>query len=105
MCGIAGFVSLRAEPCAERAAALAAMSSLISHRGPDGRGEWASPDGSVGLVHRRLAIIDLTANGVQQMCGDGGTVITKNAEIYNYIELRQELASHCTFSSTSDTEV
>src|SRR5262252_5913364 len=105
MCGIAGFVSLQADPWRERAAALAAMSSLISHRGPDGRGEWASPDGSVGLVHRRLAIIDLTANGAQPMRGHNGTVITYNGEIYNYIELREELAAHWRFRSTSDTEV
>src|SRR5215475_10558132 len=105
MCGIAGFVSLRADPWREADAALAAMSSLISHRGPDGRGEWISSDGSVGLVHRRLAIIDLTANGAQPMRGGGGTVITYNGEIYNYIELRDELTGHWTFRSTSDTEV
>jgi asparagine synthase (glutamine-hydrolysing) len=105
MCGIAGFVSVRARPFAEKGAALAAMSSLISHRGPDGQGEWFSPDGSVGLVHRRLAIIDLTANGAQPMHGANRTVITYNGEIYNYIELREELAGHWTFRSTSDTEV
>src|SRR5579871_5037722 len=105
MCGIAGFASLRDDPFAERDAALAAMSSLISHRGPDGRGEWMSPDGSVGLVHRRLAIIDLTASGAQPMRGAGGTVITYNGEIYNYIELREELVGQWTFRSTSDTEV
>jgi asparagine synthase (glutamine-hydrolysing) len=105
MCGVAGFASLRADPFAERDIALGAMSSLISHRGPDGRGEWTSPDGTVGLVHRRLAIIDLTASGAQPMRGANGTVITYNGEIYNYIELRQELSSSWTFRSTSDTEV
>ena len=105
MCGIAGFLSLRAEPFAERIAALEAMSSLISHRGPDGRGEWVSPDGSAGLVHRRLAIIDLSANGAQPMRGGNGTIITYNGEIYNYVELREELSACWTFRSTSDTEV
>src|SRR5262245_32018874 len=105
MCGLAGFASLRNEPLAKAAAALAAMSSLISHRGPDGNGEWLSPDTSVGLVHRRLAIIDLTANGAQPMRAPNGTIITYNGEIYNYIELRKELSAHWTFRSTSDTEV
>jgi asparagine synthase (glutamine-hydrolysing) len=105
MCGIAGFVSLRPDPFVEGRAALEAMSSLISHRGPDGRGEWVSPDGSTGLVHRRLAIIDLSASGAQPMRGGNGTVITFNGEIYNYVELRQELSAHWTFRSTSDTEV
>lgn len=105
MCGIAGFVSLQSAPLPGATATLAAMSALISYRGPDGDGEWIAPDSSVGLVHRRLAIIDLTANGAQPMRGDGGTVITYNGEIYNYIELREELASHWTFRSTSDTEV
>lgn len=105
MCGIAGFLSLRGDPFAERTAALSAMSALISHRGPDGRGEWTSADGSVGLVHRRLAIIDLSATGAQPMRGPNGTVITYNGEIYNYIELREELSACWTFRSTSDTEV
>ena len=105
MCGIAGFLSLRAEPFAERTAALEAMSSLISHRGPDGRGEWVSPDGSAGLVHRRLAIIDLSANGAQPMRGGNGTIIAYNGEIYNYVELREELSAYWKFRSTSDTEV
>ncbi|MET3839603.1 asparagine synthase (glutamine-hydrolyzing) [Bradyrhizobium sp. OAE829] len=105
MCGIAGFVSLQNAPFAEGASALGAMSTLISHRGPDGDGEWMSSDRRVGLVHRRLAIIDLTASGAQPMRAPNGTIITYNGEIYNYIELRNELAAHWTFRSTSDTEV
>jgi len=105
MCGIAGFVSPKNAPFAQRRAALGAMSALIAHRGPDGDGEWMTPDGRVGFVHRRLAIIDLTANGAQPMRGANGTVITYNGEIYNYIELREELSAHWTFHSTSDTEV
>ena len=64
-----------------------------------------SPDTSVGLVHRRLAIIDLSANGAQPMQAPNCTIITYNGEIYNYVELREELAAHWTFRSTSDTEV
>jgi asparagine synthase (glutamine-hydrolysing) len=105
MCGIAGFLSLTAGPYPQSASALQAMSSLISHRGPDGAGDWTSPDGRVGFVHRRLAIIDLSPNGAQPMQAPNGTVITYNGEIYNYVELRRELSAHWTFHSTSDTEV
>ena len=105
MCGIAGFVSLDTGPYARAAVALRAMSSLIAHRGPDGEGDWASADSCVGFVHRRLAIIDLSANGAQPMHGPNGTVITYNGEIYNYIELREELSAGWTFRSASDTEV
>jgi asparagine synthase (glutamine-hydrolysing) len=105
MCGIAGIVSRKKRPAAELERGLDALSRLIAHRGPDGEGAWCSPSGKVGLVHRRLAIIDLSPSGTQPMHGAGGTVITYNGEIYNYIELRQELAAHWNFRSTSDTEV
>jgi asparagine synthase (glutamine-hydrolysing) len=105
MCGIAGYLSLKSEPYPQGQAALSAMSSLIAHRGPDGSGQWTSNDGRVGFVHRRLAIIDLSTAGAQPMIGPNGVVITYNGEIYNYIELRKELASHWAFRSTSDTEV
>jgi asparagine synthase (glutamine-hydrolysing) len=105
MCGIAGFVSLTAAPYVQAIGALRAMSSLIAHRGPDGDGEWLPPDHRAGMVHRRLAIIDLSANGAQPMHAPNGTIITYNGEIYNYIELRNELSTGWTFRSTSDTEV
>jgi asparagine synthase (glutamine-hydrolysing) len=105
MCGIAGFVSLTAAPYFQAAAALGAMSSLIAHRGPDGYGEWLSADGRTGLAHRRLAIIDLSPSGAQPMRGHNGTLITYNGEIYNYVELREELSASWIFRSSSDTEV
>ena len=105
MCGIAGFVSLGADPYTRAVSALRAMSSLIAHRGPDGEGEWTSADARVGFVHRRLAIIDLSENGAQPMHGPNGTVITYNGEIYNYIELREVLSANWQFRSASDTEV
>lgn len=105
MCGIAGFISLSDSPCARPDRTLRAMSSLISHRGPDGAGEWLSEDHRVGFVHRRLAIIDLSPSGAQPMRAPNDTVITYNGEIYNYIELRNELADGWDFRSTSDTEV
>lgn len=105
MCGIAGFISLTNNPCPRPAGSLRAMSSLISHRGPDGAGDWLSNDSRVGFVHRRLAIIDLSPGGAQPMHAPNGTVITYNGEIYNYIELRNELSAGWNFRSTSDTEV
>lgn len=105
MCGIAGICSLGETRIGNLPRKLAAMSSLIAHRGPDGDGEWMSPDARAGFVHRRLAIIDLSPGGAQPMHAPNGTVITYNGEIYNYIELRDELSAYWNFRSTSDTEV
>ncbi len=67
------------------------MCDLIAHRGPDGHGVHC--DGAVGFGHRRLAIIDLSPGGAQPMqSADGALVVTFNGEIYNYRELRHELA-------------
>ncbi len=76
-------------------------------RGPDGEGLWLSKDQRVGLVHRRLSIIDLSPTGCQPMCDQAsGTTIVFNGEIYNHRELRCELeAAGHRFDSTSDTEV
>lgn len=79
------------------------MLSALAHRGPDGEGVW-SADG-VHLGHRRLSIIDVE-NGAQPMVGDTGCVITFNGEIYNFVELRDELeAGGASFRTASDTEV
>jgi asparagine synthase (glutamine-hydrolysing) len=72
-------------------------------RGPDGADAWLSPDGRVGMGHRRLAIIDLSEGGRQPM-RRGELVIVFNGEIYNYRELRAELRD-AEFTSQSDTEV
>jgi asparagine synthase (glutamine-hydrolysing) len=79
----------------------------MTHRGPDGAGEWWSRDGRVGLAHRRLAIIDLSPAGHQPMSDASGTLtIVFNGEIYNHTELRAELfAKGESFRSQSDTEV
>jgi len=78
------------------------MGDLLAHRGPDASGHFVH--GSVGLYHRRLSIIDLTT-GDQPMTFDGLTV-AYNGEIYNYVELRQELRGRGhEFRTTSDTEV
>jgi asparagine synthase (glutamine-hydrolysing) len=104
MCGIAGAVALGSGPVADLGRALAVMSTMIAHRGPDGHGHWRSKDDRVGLAHRRLAIIDLSTTGFQPMEAPNGTVITYNGEIYNYRELRDELSGGWRFRSTSDTE-
>lgn len=103
MCGIAGIVTAGHA----NLAAVRAMNDAQVHRGPDGEGTWASPDGAVALGHRRLSIVDLSEGGHQPMRDDARDLaITFNGEIYNYIELRARLAAlgH-TFRSTSDTEV
>jgi len=105
MCGIAGAVSIGRQPIKNLEAALRAMSELVAHRGPDGHGSWRTDNGTCGLVHRRLAIIDLSPSGHQPMIApDERSVISYNGEIYNYLELRDELAAGWRFRSKSDTE-
>jgi len=103
MCGIAGMMSLSGKPIPGLDSDLGVMDALISHRGPDGTATWRHPSGQVGLLHRRLAIIDLTT-GDQPMQGQNGDWITANHEIYNYVELREEMGVD-SFRTTSDTEV
>ncbi len=101
MCGIAGIVNCAND---ER---LAAMTDLLSHRGPDDRGVRYFPEERVGLGHRRLSIIDLSAAGHQPMSNNDETIwITFNGEIYNFEELRTELEGQGhRFKSKTDTEV
>ena len=84
-------------------ASLAAMNTLQEHRGPDGQGVWMHASQRVGFAHRRLSIIGLET-GAQPMRDRAGNWITYNGEIYNYIELREELGVE-TFETDSDTEV
>jgi len=77
----------------------------MRHRGPDGDGRWVASSAEVGLLHRRLAIIDLSPRAAQPMRAESGTVITYNGEIFNFPELRERLSSHWTFRTASDTEV
>ncbi len=100
MCGIVGIINRDGLPV-ERAV-LADMADALRHRGPDGEGSFIS--GSVGLYHKRLAIIDLVT-GAQPMTA-GPLTIVFNGEIYNYVELRQELIQRGhSFGTASDTEV
>jgi len=102
MCGIAGKYSLDGAP-AEREL-LGRMAGAMVHRGPDDEGVYL--DGPFGMTMRRLSIIDLGA-GHQPLCNEDGTVwVVFNGEIYNYVELREELrARGHRFTTNTDTEV
>jgi len=104
MCGIAGLISLKKHELPRIQRSLESMSEKIAHRGPDGHGLWASEDSCVGLVHRRLAIIDLSDSAAQPMCGNDGSVLTFNGEIYNHLEIKDSLKDTWNFRSNSDTE-
>lgn len=103
MCGIGGAIALNGEPVPGLAGVLATMNRLQAHRGPDGADVWAAQHARLGLAHRRLSIIDLST-GQQPMADAGGNVVVHNGEIYNYVELREELGRE-NFRTTSDTEV
>ena len=106
MCGIAAIVSYRNGPRVDELELLKIRDRMTS-RGPDGAGIWFSADHGVGLAHRRLAIIDLSPSASQPMFDETGTLaIVFNGEIYNYRELREQLAkAGFRFKSRSDTEV
>jgi asparagine synthase (glutamine-hydrolysing) len=93
MCGLAGFVAgLAAKPSLECQAVLQRMGDRLRHRGPDHSGQWTDADTAIGMVHRRLAILDLSAAGHQPMVSASGRwVIAFNGEIYNHAELRRAL--------------
>ena len=99
MCGIAGVFSFQNE-------AQPFDLALLSHRGPDSRGEWWSENRRRWLGHTRLAILDLSPTGAQPMTDPAtGNVIVFNGEIYNHLTLRREMEPlGATFAGTSDTE-
>jgi asparagine synthase (glutamine-hydrolysing) len=103
MCGIAGIINLSMEAISGLNRRLDVMNELQIHRGPDGKGIWQHPQQFLGFGHQRLSIIDLTT-GSQPMEDKGGNWITYNGEIYNYLELREELDTN-NFQTKSDTEV
>ncbi|TLS76039.1 asparagine synthase (glutamine-hydrolyzing) [Mariprofundus erugo] len=104
MCGISGLVQTNTESAECILQALSEMNKRLSHRGPDGCGKWVSKDCRVGMGHVRLSVIDLEHGAQPMQSRDGRYTIVFNGEIYNYIELRQELALE-TFYTSSDTEV
>ncbi|MCM8813193.1 MAG: asparagine synthase (glutamine-hydrolyzing) [Candidatus Omnitrophica bacterium] len=114
MCGIAGFVITDGSLCRSRAPeVLRRMCDSLQPRGPDDQGIWFSDEAPetaaplVGLGHRRLSVIDVSAAGRQPMSNEDRSVwLTYNGEIYNFSELRQELQSRGhLFRSRTDTEV
>jgi asparagine synthase (glutamine-hydrolysing) len=104
MCGIAGIVGLSAGATSPSREALVRMASALYHRGPDEFGVYR--DDRAGLAHSRLSIIDLST-GQQPMADENNTTwIVFNGEIFNYVELREELvALGHRFRTRSDTEV
>lgn len=104
MCGLTGYMGGTA---CSRGVFLRESAEALRHRGPDSQGIW-NPEGPVGLGHRRLAIVDLSAAGAQPMAStDGRWVIAFNGEIYNHRDLRAQLdTSHAVaWRGHSDTEV
>ena len=103
MCGICGFVVER-KPTYDPPRTVRRMADTMVHRGPDGHGYFN--EGRAHLGHRRLSIIDLSG-GAQPMRNEAGDVVVVfNGEIYNYVELRDELqAAGHKFTTNSDTEV
>tara|TARA_R110001583_G_scaffold1542_10_gene12006 strand:- start:21751 stop:23655 length:1905 start_codon:yes stop_codon:yes gene_type:complete len=103
MCGIAGFTQFHHQQGSLDT--LKKMGEAIFHRGPDAGSEYLTEH--VGLCHRRLAIIDLSDAGIQPMKSvDEQIVISFNGEIYNFVELREELKQQgVDFKTDTDTEV
>jgi len=101
MCGIVGII--HKDGSAVSSEVLGRMNEALRHRGPDDGGVWH--DGGVGLGHRRLSVIDLSAAGHQPMVADDW-VIAYNGEVYNFAALRDALQQEGeTFASKTDTEV
>ena len=103
MCAIAGYHGNTISP--DRAAeCLGRMAAALRHRGPDGEGIVVR--GRTGLAHARLSIVGLEDGAQPMTSGDGGLAVSFNGEIFNYVELRDDLKArgHC-FRTTSDTEV
>lgn len=104
MCGIAGALYRAATSRENIERDLEAMIGPIFHRGPDAGGTWSQPQSGVGLAHRRLAIVDLTEAGRQPMSSKSGRyTIVFNGEIYNHLQLREEIGAS-EWLGFSDTE-
>jgi len=104
MCGIAGII--QTNPRQYHHEQLKTMTDALSHRGPDGEGFWENEAGNVLFGHRRLSIIDLSDAAAQPFLYMNRYTILHNGEIYNYIELRDELRKKgYDFRTQSDTEV
>jgi asparagine synthase (glutamine-hydrolysing) len=104
MCGIAGIVASKGALVS--AVRVTAATRTLAHRGPEGEGLYINREGTAALGHRRLCIIDPSAAAAQPMHYAGRYHLVFNGELYNYIELRDELAQKgYAFTTASDTEV
>jgi len=101
MCGIAGIVNFNGAPVETQI--LQDMTRVLARRGPDGEGYYI--DGTVGLGHRRLAIIDVAGGRQPLRDAEHDHTLIYNGEIYNYKELRAELSGQFHFETDGDTEV
>ncbi len=101
MCGIVGFIDKKNK--AEKETIIKKMADRIKHRGPDGEGYYV--DSCIALGHRRLSIIDLDMGSQPMFNETEDVVVIFNGEIYNYLELKEELKNKHTFKTNSDTEV
>lgn len=104
MCGILGLIAPKKLIAP---AQFDAARDTLRHRGPDGSGSWYAPDNGVMLGHRRLSFLDLSPNGKQPMCNEDESIwVVFNGEIYNYLELKQQLVERGhVFTSHTDSEV
>ena len=107
MCGLVAFCAYNPVAPEIDRRELRVIRDHMASRGPDGIGEWFSPDGRAGLGHRRLSIIDLSDAGSQPMRNEDGSIqVVFNGEIYNYRELTKTLIEKGhRFRSHSDSEV
>lgn len=106
MCGIAGFYEQVGDTASALQKKIQALTDRIAHRGPDADGFWVDEKAGIALGHRRLSILDLSANGAQPMTSPSGRyVMIYNGEIYNHLEIRKDFEkSKHKFKGTSDTE-
>ena len=105
MCGFAGILTTSSLDFSNE---LLKMGSAIQHRGPDSQDTWVDPDSGIGMVHQRLAIVDLSAAGKQPMrSANGRFILSFNGEIYNHLLLRTQMEAvdpDIRWRGTSDTE-
>ncbi len=103
MCGIAGYINNKEEV---NEALFTAMLNTLAHRGPDDAGIFIDENKHLALGHRRLSFLDLSAAGKQPLCNKNqNSWLTFNGEIYNYLELKEELKPDYNFVTNTDTEV
>ena len=102
MCGLTGYYDTSAQHFHD---AILSMNAAISHRGPDDTGVWRSESDGIVFGHQRLSIIDISKAGHQPMSsGSGRYVMVYNGEIYNHLQIRQQLGDTTNFKGNSDTE-